>query len=66
MTESILESCPWPRRYLCERCGGTKLQPAGCWDSIDRKYNSKAGKCELCDGVGYLGLIITSKLQSDI
>lgn len=44
-----------PRRYVCERCGGTGLQPAGCWTG--KAYNSEAGQCDLCDGEGLLGVI---------
>ena len=44
-----------PRRYICERCGGTGEQPAGCWNGT--AYASDAGKCELCGGDGLLGFI---------
>ena len=44
-----------PRRYLCERCGGTGIQPSGCWNGM--AYASEAGQCDLCDGVGLLGVI---------
>ena len=44
-----------PRRYICERCGGTGIQPAGCWDGKD--YAAPAGKCDLCKGSGELGVV---------
>jgi len=34
------------RRYLCERCGGSGVQPAGRWTG--KAYDSLAGQCELC------------------
>jgi hypothetical protein len=34
------------RRYICERCGDSGLQPAGCWTG--KAYDSIAGRCELC------------------
>jgi hypothetical protein len=34
------------RRCLCERCGGTGVQQAGCWTG--EAYDSLAGRCELC------------------
>lgn len=40
-------------RYLCERCGGTGHQEAGCWSG--KAYDSKEGTCESCGGTGYLG-----------
>lgn len=46
---------PEPRRYLCERCGGTGHQEAGCWDG--KAYAAPAGLCDDCGGTGYLGLI---------
>lgn len=42
-------------RYLCERCGGTGHQEAGCWDG--KAYNAPAGVCDTCKGEGYLGKI---------
>lgn len=42
-----------PYRYLCERCGGTGEQPAGCWDG--KSYSAPAGKCDDCNGDGRLG-----------
>lgn len=39
--------------YLCERCGGTGRQPAGCWNG--QAYASQAGACDDCMGDGYLG-----------
>lgn len=51
------------RRYLCERCGGTGRQEAGCWDG--KAYASPAGQCEICKGEGYLGLINQS-WQNDL
>ncbi len=39
--------------WLCERCGGTGQQDAGQWTVA--AYDSKAGQCELCCGLGYLG-----------
>lgn len=50
---------PPQRRFLCERCGGTGQQPAGCWTG--NAYDSVAGKCESCDGDGELGLVESSK-----
>lgn len=41
--------------YLCERCGGTGQQPAGCWDG--KAYAAPAGVCTSCGGTGYLGPI---------
>lgn len=52
---SQVDAIVLPRRYVCERCGGTGLQPAGCWTG--KAYNSEAGRCELCDGEGLLGVI---------
>lgn len=46
-----------PRRYICERCGGTGQQEAGCWDMRTRTYTSPAGVCESCNGEGLLGVI---------
>jgi hypothetical protein len=40
------------RRYVCERCGGSGVQPAGCWTG--EAYDSIAGRCELCGGYGKL------------
>jgi hypothetical protein len=40
------------RRYLCERCGGSGVQPAGRWTG--KAYDSLAGRCELCGGKGEL------------
>ena len=34
------------RRHICERCGGTGVQQAGCWTG--KAYDSIAGRCELC------------------
>jgi len=34
------------RRYICERCGDSGVQPAGCWTG--EAYDSIAGRCELC------------------
>ena len=34
------------RRYVCERCGDSGVQPAGCWTG--EAYDSIAGRCELC------------------
>ena len=34
------------RRYVCERCGDSGVQPAGCWTG--KAYDSLAGQCELC------------------
>jgi hypothetical protein len=34
------------RRYVCERCGGSGVQPAGLWSG--KAYDSLAGRCELC------------------
>jgi hypothetical protein len=34
------------RRLICERCGDSGLQPAGCWTG--KAYDSLAGRCELC------------------
>jgi len=43
------------RHYLCERCGGTGKQPAGCWDG--KAYGASAGRCDDCHGVGILGFM---------
>ena len=40
-------------RYLCERCGGTGIQPSGCWTG--KAYDSQTGTCDTCNGDGYLG-----------
>jgi hypothetical protein len=45
------------RRHICERCGGTGVQQAGCWTG--KAYDSLAGRCELCDGEGKLGVTET-------
>jgi len=34
------------RRLVCERCGDSGVQPAGCWTG--KAYDSIAGRCELC------------------
>jgi len=34
------------RRLICERCGDSGVQPAGCWTG--KAYDSLAGRCELC------------------
>lgn len=56
---------PVQRRYLylCERCGGTGEQQAGCWTG--KSYDSLAGTCELCGGSGELGRIHSSKSVAD-
>ena len=54
-TKALKPHPPGPRRFLCERCGGSGIQPAGCWTG--KAYDSQEGKCDLCDGVGYLGII---------
>ena len=43
------------RQCICERCGGTGQQAAGCWSGT--AYDSPAGVCRLCDGDGGLGII---------
>ena len=50
-------------RYLCERCGGTGHQEAGCWSG--KAYDSKAGTCESCDGAGYLGAKVHTHSNND-
>ena len=45
------------RRLICERCGDSGVQPAGCWTG--KAYDSIAGRCELCDGEGKLGIMET-------
>lgn len=41
--------------FMCERCGGTGLQPDRCYDPATSRYDSPAGTCRDCDGDGYLG-----------
>ncbi len=48
-------------RWLCERCGGSGQQPAGCWTGT--AYDSEAGKCQPCGGSGYLGLKENERLR---
>jgi len=48
-----------PGHYLCERCGGTGRQEAGCYNMATKKYDSPAGTCETCYGSGYLGVIMS-------
>lgn len=50
-----------PRRYLCERCGGTGTQVAGCWNAENKAYTAKAGICDDCQGTGYLGLVVAKR-----
>lgn len=50
------------RRYLCERCGGTGVQPAGCWTGT--AYDSPSCPCDMCDGTGELGEVKASTVQS--
>ena len=40
--DSPTEQC----RLICERCGDSGTQPAGCWTG--KAYDSLAGRCELC------------------
>lgn len=40
--------------YICERCGGTGKQDAGCYNIKTKKYDSPVVECELCYGDGYL------------
>jgi hypothetical protein len=42
--------------YLCERCGGCGKQEVGHYDANTREYDSPAGVCRLCNGIGWLGL----------
>lgn len=51
MAETTLKECCG--RYLCERCGGTGRQEAGCWDG--KAYAAPAGTCDSCGGEGRLG-----------
>lgn len=51
------------RRYLCDRCGGTGQQPAGCWSG--KAYDAPAGTCQTCDGEGYLGPIPPEQLSTE-
>jgi len=44
-------------RYLCERCGGNGMQEDGCYDASTNSYTGKSGKCQTCDGTGYLGYL---------
>lgn len=44
-------------RYLCERCGGSGKQEEGNYSYATNSYTGKAGKCQICDGTGYLGYI---------
>jgi DnaJ-class molecular chaperone len=46
-----------PRRYQCERCGGSGQQESGLYRLETRKYDSVAGVCEDCGGEGYLGFM---------
>lgn len=46
-----------PRRYICERCGGSGQQVAGVWNKATEKYDAPAGVCDGCNGSGYLGVI---------
>jgi hypothetical protein len=46
-----------PRRYQCERCGGTGEQPEGSYDTKTKTYTEPAGTCTTCDGEGVLGVI---------
>ena len=39
---------------LCERCGGTGRQPAGCWNGT--ACAAPAGRCDDCHGTGLLGM----------
>jgi DnaJ-class molecular chaperone len=43
--------------HICERCGGTGVQQAGCWTG--KAYDSHEGRCELCNGEGKLGVMET-------
>jgi len=55
----------YKRRYLCERCGGTGQQPAGCWDGT--AYAAPAGVCDDCHGTGELGEVgSTAKWQGSV
>jgi len=45
--EPKIEDAPTEqRRHICERCGGTGVQQAGCWTG--KAYDSVVGRCELC------------------
>lgn len=44
-------------RYLCERCGGMGTQEEGLYNYKTKKYDSKAGVCDDCEGSGYLGVV---------
>ena len=46
---------PLRAHYECSRCGGTGQQPDGMWTG--KAYDSKAGTCDACEGVGHLGEI---------
>lgn len=52
-----------PRRYLCERCGGTGQQEAGCWDG--KSYSAPAGTCDDCKGSGKLGIMPKPKQSAE-
>lgn len=51
-------------RYLCERCGGTGRQEAGCW-SRAAAYDAPAGVCDTCKGEGLLGPVRRSQASGD-
>ncbi len=50
--------------WLCERCGGTGKQEAGLWTGT--AYDSKAGQCDECKGLGYLGDVTLKGLFGEI
>lgn len=56
------ETEPAPKRFLCERCGGTGHQQAGCWNMRTGKYDAPAGMCDQCNGEGLLGLVPEARL----
>jgi len=51
----VLEEACRRRYYVCERCGGTGTQEAGCYNHDTKRYDSPAGYCRSCAGCGYLG-----------
>jgi len=46
-----------PRRFVCERCGGTGQQIDGLYNRESKKYDSRSGTCDHCGGEGYLGFM---------
>jgi hypothetical protein len=54
-------------RYLCERCGGSKIQEGSYWDRDQKRYIDKGRvPCESCNGTGWLGLVGRSYTKEEI